>query len=187
MELTREHDPGQNFLAMTVINGWSVADSGQVNEGIAEMRQGFGSLQPESGPIPNPLLLACIAETLAKTGEPDEAMKALADAFTASDRRGFSYWDAELHRLKGVFLKKTLSRENGPDSEACFREAIEIARRQNAKSLELRGAADLARLLRDQGQTTKARDLLAPIYNWFTEGLDTADLKDAKALLDELG
>jgi predicted ATPase len=110
----------------------------------------------------------------------------LAKAFVAAEDRGMTYWDAELHRLKGVLLF-SLSQRNRSDAETCFQKAIEVARRQSAKSFELRAATSLARLHFDQGQTTAARDLLAPIYNWFTEGLDTPDLRDAKALLDQSG
>ena len=95
------------------------------------------------------------------------------------------YWDAELHRLKGALLL-SLSDGNESEAEACFKNAIEIARGQSAKSFELRAAMGLARLWQDEGKQAEARDLLAPVYGWFTEGFDTADLKDAKALLDDL-
>ncbi len=96
-----------------------------------------------------------------------------------------TYWDAELHRQKGVLLL-SLSDGNSDEAEACFKQAIEIARGQSAKSFELRAATDLARLWQGEGKRTEARDLLAPVHDWFTEGFDTTDLKDAKALLDDL-
>jgi predicted ATPase len=101
-------------------------------------------------------------------------------AINASNER---WWEAEIHRLKGVLL---LSRENTAQSEICFERSIRIARQQQATSLELRAATNLARLWGDQGRRAEARDLLAPVYGWFTEGFDTPDLKEAKALLDQL-
>ena len=94
-------------------------------------------------------------------------------------------WEAELHRLKGVLV---LQRDSGAAEEAerCFHRALEVSRSQQARSLELRAAMSLTRLWQQQGKTDEAHDLLAPIYDWFTEGFDTQDLKDAKALLDEL-
>jgi predicted ATPase len=96
---------------------------------------------------------------------------------------GERWWEAELHRLKGLRL---LARGGAVDAQVAFHEALRIAREQLAKSLELRAATSLARLWGDQGRRTEARDLLAPVYGWFTEGFDTADLKEAKDLLDEL-
>jgi len=117
-------------------------------------------------------------------GNHDGALATLADALAWVEQSGERWWEAEIHRLKGVSL---LSQEKFAESEASFERAIRIARRQQAKSLELRGAISLARLRRDQGKRKQAHDLLAPIYAWFTEGFDTPDLEEAKALLDELG
>jgi predicted ATPase len=100
-----------------------------------------------------------------------------------ADATGEHKWDAELHRTKGLVL---LAENNLDEAQACYQQAIRIARDQQAKSLELRAVRDLARLWAEQGRRTEARDLLTPVYGWFTEGFDTADLKDAKALLDEL-
>jgi predicted ATPase len=95
------------------------------------------------------------------------------------------WWEAELYRLKGELLSPS-SMENWAEAETCFRQAIDVARRQQAKSLELRAAMSLSRLWQQQGKRAEARQLLAPIYNWFTEGFETADLQEAKALLAEL-
>ena len=95
------------------------------------------------------------------------------------------YYEVELYRLKGELLLQQ-SQANHAESEAAFHTALEVARHQSAKSRELRAATSLARLSQGQGKTTEAHDLLAPVYNWFTEGFDTADLKDAKALVDQL-
>jgi predicted ATPase len=109
----------------------------------------------------------------------------LDEALTAVDKTGEHAWEAELHRLKGELLLLR-SAKNRHEAEPCFNRAIEVARGQSAKSLELRAVTSLSRLWRDQGKHKKARDVLHPVYEWFTEGFDTADLKDAKALLDEL-
>jgi predicted ATPase len=128
---------------------------------------------------------ALFAECLEKQGNTDEALTALEAAVVHFDCTGDAHWEPEIHRLMGDLL---LRRNPGvPDrAEACYRRALERARSQQAKSWELRAATSLARLWRDQGRPAAARELLAPVYGWFTEGFGTADLKDAKALLDEL-
>ena len=103
-----------------------------------------------------------------------------------AEETGDQLWVAEIHRLKGDLLLAQ-SVEHWPQAEACYARALEVARAQGAKSLELRAAMSLVRLWRDQGKRAEAHDLLAPVYGWFTEGFETADLKDAKGLLDELG
>ena len=109
----------------------------------------------------------------------------MADALAFVERNAERHYEAELHRLQGEFLLQQ-SENSAPAAAASFQHAIDIARRQQAKSWELRAATSLARLSQQQGKVAEARDLLAPVYNWFTEGFDTADLKDAKALLDDL-
>ena len=120
----------------------------------------------------------------ASAGKPDEAFAILEKALESTTRSGAELELASMHWLKGRLLE---DRANSEQAENSFRTSIEIARRQNAKSLELRTTTSLARLLAKQGKRDEARALLADIYNWFTEGFDTADLKDAKALLNELG
>jgi predicted ATPase len=126
-----------------------------------------------------------LAEGYVKVGATDEGLQALAEALTVVQDTGERVWEAELHRLKGELLAQ--SKEDHAAAHACFQQALMIARRQQAKSLELRAATSLSRLWQRQGQETDARELLAPVYGWFTEGFDTADLQEAKALLDELG
>ncbi len=128
--------------------------------------------------------LPCLAECNFLAGRFDDALLVLESALAFSEETGERWWDAEIHRLKG-----TVTAEIGADigaAEACFHRALEVARRQKARSLELRAAISLARLWRDQNRMAVARDLLAPVYHWFSEGFDTPDLKDAKMLLDEL-
>ena len=129
---------------------------------------------------------ALFAECLEKQGNTDEALTALEAAVVHFERRGSdAVWEPEVHRLIGdLLLRRNPSAADR--AEASYRRAIERARSQEAKSWELRAATSLARLWRDQGKPAEARELLAPVYGWFTEGFETADLKDAKALLDEL-
>jgi len=107
------------------------------------------------------------------------------EALTVVNKTGVRWYESEWHRLRGALLLQ-LSSDNQPAAETYFRQALDIARSQEAKSWELRATISLARLWQQQGKRQEADDLLAPVYNWFTEGFDTADLKDAKALLDNL-
>ncbi len=109
----------------------------------------------------------------------------LEEAQTVAETHEERFWEAELHRLKGELLLQQ-SPDNRPEAETCFNQALSIARNQQAKSWELRAATSLARLWQSQGRRQDAYDVLAPVYEWFTEGFDTADLQEAKTLLDEL-
>jgi predicted ATPase len=150
----------------------------------------FRSALAESRRIGNQLDLGLwqvlFAECLEKQENIDEALRALKDAVVHFECTGDVLWEPEVHRLMGDLLLRR--NPSAPDlAEASYRRAIERARLHEAKSWELRAATNLARLWRNQGKRAEARELLAPIYDWFTEGFDTADLKDAKALLNELG
>jgi predicted ATPase len=131
------------------------------------------------------VLLLLLAESYGKLNRIEEALKALAEGLTLVEEIGQYYCKSELHRLKGELLLQQSS-DNAAEAEACFQQAISIARNQSAKSWELRAATSLARLWQSQGKRDEAYDLLASVYKWFTEGFDTADLVDAKALLDKL-
>ncbi len=132
----------------------------------------------------SPWMLILLAETQQSAGRLAEARATVAAALAISAQLGQPFWDAGLHRLDGDLI---LATGGAPEEAAArYQQALEIARAQEAKSLELRAATSLARLWRHQGKRAEARDLLVSIYGWFTEGFDTADLKDAKALLDEL-
>jgi predicted ATPase len=126
-----------------------------------------------------------LGEASGKVGQIEEGLRVVAEALALENRSGEGQGSAELYRLKGELLL-TLSSEHHAEAETCFRQALEAARRQQAKSLELRGALSLSRLWQRQGERDEARALLAPIYGWFTEGFDTADLLEAKALLEAL-
>ena len=132
-----------------------------------------------------PYFLALLAEAHGTLGEPEAGLRVLTEALTRVDTTGERWYEAELYRLKGALLLQQ-SLDNSTEAESCFHHAIAIAQNQSAKSWELRAATSLARLWDQQGKTQEAYELLAPVYNWFTEGFDTADLKDAKALLDAL-
>ena len=132
-----------------------------------------------------PWFLGLLAEAYEKAGEWQKGLAAIAEAMNVVNKTGQALWGSYLHRLKGELLL-AVSKDNHAEADACFCQAIEIARRQSAKSWELRAATSLARLWQKQGKKKEARQLLVEIYGWFTEGFDTRDLKEAKALLDEL-
>ena len=128
-------------------------------------------------------MLTLLADAYGKAGQPEEGLKQLVEAEVSMQIRNERVYETELHRMRGELL---MSVRDFAGAEASFREAIAVAQRQSAKLFELRSAMSMARLWRDQGKRDEARELLAPVYGWFTEGFDTLDLKEAKALLDEL-
>jgi len=173
------------FLAVGMMTrGWALAMQGQGEEGIAQLQQGLAAFRAVAGEIDRPRWLAHLAEAYGQVGHIEAGLTTLAEALATAHKIGDHYWEAELHRLKGELLLKRASPTE--EAEACFRQALDIARYQQAKSLELRAATSLSRLWQQQGKRAEAHDLLAPIYGWFTEGFDTTDLQEAKALLDEL-
>jgi predicted ATPase len=149
------------------------------------MYRGAAAMRATGTEVWQPYYLALLAEAEKKIGRAEEGLRVLVEALNVMKKNGERCWAAEIHRLQGEFLlRQTVS--GAPQPEACFRQALDIARRQQAKSPELRAVMSLARLWQRQGQRAGAYELLAPIYGWFTEGFDTADLREAKALLDEL-
>ena len=131
-----------------------------------------------------PYHLLLLADAYGKVGQAAQGLHLVVEALGAVGSTGERAFEAELYRLKGELL--LMQGEAETEGEACFQRAIEVARRQSAKSLELRAAMSLSHLWQQQGKRKNARELLAEVYDWFTEGFDTADLKEAKALLDEL-
>jgi class 3 adenylate cyclase/predicted ATPase len=168
----------------TVMQGWLRVQQGQVTAGIAQIQQGLVDLQATGGVLQRPYCLSLLAEAYGQAGQSLEGLQVLAEALTLIENNGERYYEAEMYRLKGELLLQQNS-DNQAEAETCFHQAIAIAQNQQAKSLELRAATSLARLWQ-QGKRQEAHDLLAPVYNWFTEGFDTADLQDAKALLEGL-
>jgi predicted ATPase len=163
--------------------GWALAMQGHVAEGIALIRQGYAAFRATGGERGS--LLALLAEALGKAGAAEEGLRVLAEGLALVEQHGERVHEAELYRLKGELLL-ALSGDNATAAYACFQQALHVARQQQAKSLELRAAMSLGRLWQQQGKRDAACALLAPIYGWFTEGFDTTDLREAKALLDEL-
>ena len=168
-----------------IMLGWALSEEGHSTDGVARIREGLAALETTGDKLFRPYYLALLAQALGTAGRPDEGLDRLDEAIESHRKCEVPYWDAELQRLRGELL---LARDATDPiaAESCFRRAIEIAQSQCAKSLELRAATSLARLWRDQGRRAEAYAIFAPVYGWFTEGFETADLKDAKALLDEL-
>jgi predicted ATPase len=163
--------------------GWALAAQGQHAEGIAQMHQGFDVLQAQRAGPTEAEYRARLAEAYGRINQAEEGLRLLTDALPVVDKD--RWFEAELHRIKG----EALLRQAVPDAcqaEACFQQALDVARHQQAKSWELRATLSLSRLWQQQGKRDNARQLLAPIYGWFTEGFDTPDLKEAKALLEAL-
>ena len=162
-------------------DGWALGAAGQSEKGLARIVQGVDTL----GPAPNRhMLLALQADAQLAAGKPEDALASVAAGLKVVEKIGGAPLEAELHRLRGEALLAGAGTVS--EAETAIEKAIDVARRQNAKSWELRAAMSLARLRRQQGRPQEAAALLAPILGWFTEGLDTADLKEAKALLDKL-
>jgi predicted ATPase len=158
---------------------------GQGEEIIAILHQNLAARRATGLP-PRAGQLATLAEAYRHAGQLEEGLRLVAEALAVADTTGERVAETELHRLRGEFLL-ALSADNLAEAEACFQQALAVARRQQAKSLELQAAMSLSRLWQCQGKRAEARGLLAPIYGWFTEGFDTADLQEAKALLEALG
>jgi class 3 adenylate cyclase/predicted ATPase len=200
--LSTEHGFALRVAVGRILQGWALAEQGQGQEGSTQIRQGLAAHHATGAKLYRPYFLSVLAEACGKAGQADEGLIALTEAFTAVDNTGERANEAELYRLKGQLTRQKLQgvgaklqAENSPASgvrsaesevEECFWQAIKIARHRHAKSLELRAAMSLCRLWQQQGKHREAYELLAPIYGWFTEGFDTADLQDAKVLLAEL-
>jgi predicted ATPase len=172
------------WLGFGIIHrGWSLVALGQSEEGLQSITEGL-SVQSATGGITwLPWAMTLVAEAHAKLGQILEAQDCIAEAARIITRTDERYSEAELHRVRGDLFKVA---DDSGSAEESYHRALAVARNQSAKTLELRAATSLARLWRGQGKSKEARDLLAPIYGWFTEGFDTPVLKEAKALLDEL-
>ena len=174
-----------------ILQGWVWRQRGQMAVGMAQMRQGLDEWQATGMVLYQPYFLALLAEALGEQGEVTEGLEVLAAALTLVEKTEERWYEAELYRLQGELILQSLSVPTPypaprAEAEACFRKALDITGQQEAKSLELRAATSLARLWQSQGKHQEAHDVLAPVYGWFMEGFDTADLKDAKLRLEEL-
>lgn len=187
------------FLAGAMIwHGWALAKKGHVDEGIGHISQGLDNYRDLGVRWGRSYFLALLAEAYGCGLQTDRALHAIAEGLALAVEMGERWHQAELYRLKGELTLDRLQTVDHKshesleassihvEAQACFQKAIEVAREQSAKSLELRATTSLARLLRDSGRRDQARGMLAEIYHWFTEGFDTIDLKEAKALLNEL-
>jgi predicted ATPase len=184
--LSTEHGFIELLADATALRGWAMAQHGRNEEAIAQIQEGLAASHAIGVELWRPYFLCLLAEAYMETGRLDDGLSALTEGLATAEEHEDRHNQAEIHRLKGELLLKQ-DDSNATEAHGCFRRAIEIARKQSAKSLELRATMSLARPLANQGKRDEARAMLAKIYNWFTEGFDTADLKDVKALLDELG
>jgi predicted ATPase len=175
----------------TILRGWSLAEMNEVESGITEMRQGLAAFRATGAECLGPYYLAMLAEPHGKAGLAQEGLELLSEAQAMMDRNGELWWQAEIYRLKGELMLtrcrvEGLQAESQMEAETYFHRALDTARRQRAKSFELRASLSLARLWQKQGKKPEARNTLADIYGWFTEGFGTADLREAKTLLGEV-
>ena len=169
----------------TSLRGWALAMQGQGEVGLEQVRHGIADFWATGAAVGLPLLYTWLAEVSAHLGRTAEGLQALDKAHTLMEQHKERWWEAEIHRLQGILL---LRQTSTPPAEvtACLQKALAVAHRQQAKALELRAAMSLSRLWQRQGKRAAAYDLLAPVYGWFTEGFDTADLQEAKTLLAAL-
>ncbi len=168
-----------------VIQGYVLALTGKASDAVLTLTSGMGVQRSTGANVYVPLASSYLAWAHAQLGQFDDAWRCIDEAMTAIETTKENWWEAELHRVAGEIALKSPEPDTAK-AEAYFERALAVARQQQAKSLELRAAMSMARLWRDQGKRHQARELLAPVYNWFTEGFDTLDLKEAKALLDQL-
>jgi predicted ATPase len=180
-----------------MLRGWALAEQGQVEEGVAQIRRGL-DVYRTTGKVWLPYYLALLAEVYGKLERLEAGLIVLTEALDTVNKNDERRSEAELYRLKGQLIlqqfnvpgskfkvanPQPLAPDPQVEAEACFHKAIEVARRQSAKSLELRAVMSLSRLWQQQGKKDEARQMLAEIYGWFTEGFDTKDLQEAQALL----
>jgi predicted ATPase len=166
-----------------IYRGWVRVKNGDVTEGMSLLRSGSAAYRAAGAEVWMAHYIALLASAYEIAGQVEEALTLLDEALQIVERTGERWFASELNRHKGQLL---LRQGHYEAAEELYRKALSIAEEQEAKLWQLRAAASLARLRRDQGRHAEGRDLLAPVYGWFTEGLDTPDLKEAKALLDEL-
>ena len=180
LPLLSQHGSAVSLANVAMLRGWAKVMEGQCQDGIREVKDGLTAWRATGSKYQVTFRLVRAAEACLVAGAKDEGLR-LSDE--ALERSGDAWFLSEGHRIKGELLQLSVQTD---DIEGCFREALKVANEQGARLLELRAAMSLARLWRDRGKTSEARELLAPVYGWFAEGFDTRDLKEAKALLEEL-
>jgi predicted ATPase len=190
LALCREQGFGSILAQATMHRGYALAQQGQAKEGIALIREGLDAQLAAGASLFRPWFLCRLAEACATAGRFEEGLAAVAEAIAIVEKTGERYNEAELNRLKGDLILRRSGVEAEPgvqmEAEECFRKSIEVARQQEARSFELRAVMSLSRLWEQQSKKAEARQMLADIYGWFSEGLDTKDLIDAKALIEQL-
>jgi predicted ATPase len=184
LELARQHNFPQWINMGTILFGWALAEQGQTAAGIDHMRQGIADWQAAEAGANVPYFLALLAEAYRRAGQVETALAVLIDALTVIEQTGERWYEAELHRLHGEL--RWLAGADETAVETLFQQAQTVAQQQQAKSLELRATMSLCRLWQAQGKRAAAHALLAQVYGWFTEGFDTTDLQEARALLEAL-
>jgi predicted ATPase len=205
--LSTEHGFRLFLIAGAIHRGWVLSEQARADEGIARIREGLAAWRAIGAELRRPAFAALLAEACGKAGRPDEGLAAVSEGLLSGARTGQHYWDAELHRLRGALTLAAApgdgagiagshdERSSEPharsgaaerDAEAAFHQAVAVARGQGAKWLELRAVTGLCRLWAGQGRTSQARAWLAEVHGWFTEGFDTADLREARSLLADL-
>lgn len=170
----------------TIVLGWAQAMLGQLTAGIDQGQQGLAAFKATGAQVQLPSWMALLAEAHGRADQPAEGLHVLEEALAILHQTDERYYEAELHRLKGELLWQVDPTGHQEEAIACFRQALAVAARQGAKSWELRATASLSRLWLARGKRHEARELLAPVCGWFTEGFDTADLQEAKTLLEKL-
>jgi predicted ATPase len=183
--LAAEHDFAYWLATGRLWEGWALVQRQDIKQGLAQIQESLAQFRTNGNVQTIPHALSVLAEVYGRAGEPQKGLEALAEALAVLERTNERRREAEVHRLRGTLLLAMPGSHWG-DAEACFSRALAIAREQSARMWELRAAVSLARLRAEQGKRAEARNLLSPVYSWFTEGFETPDLKDAKALLDEL-
>jgi predicted ATPase len=182
IDISREHGLALYGAMASIMQGWTASKQGGAHEAIAQINKGLAALDATGTFLVRPHFLALLAEVLAKIDRIEEALVLLDSAMAMVNSKGERYYEAELYRLKGELLLKQTT-DNQAKTEECFRRSLAVAESQKAKSLQLRTALSFARLYRSQDKPVEARNLLAPIYESFTEGFETDDLRDAAVLL----
>jgi len=190
LTISHEHGLVMYEAQARITRGWALTEQGSVKEGIAEMRQGIAEYQQTATSLLRPQFLGLLSEVLGKAGDFVDALGQMDEALRLAHRNGDASYLPELHRIRGELLlmqaKGNFNSRTCADAEECFRRSIKIAQRQEAKSWELRTSVSLARLYQSQNRTEEAREVLTLVFDWFTEGFETKDAREAKTLLDEL-
>jgi predicted ATPase len=166
-----------------ILRGWALAMQGDAATGVAHIQQGLVAVQSTGLKLWRPYFLSLLAEAYGQAGQPEAGLSVLDEALTLAATTEERWWEAELYRLKGALLLR-LPLLDIPQATACFHQALEVARRQQARALELRAALSLSRLWQQHGKRDQARQLLTEVYNWFTEGFETPDLQEARVWLE---